>query len=305
MKENTNLLLKIKGALYGVALGDALGAPLEFMTEEQIRSQYGRVTEMIGGGWLDVSPGEVTDDTQMTIAVADGILSRSDNPLPYIGRNFVRWINSGPKDVGNTCRVAISMAHRRGACTREEWMRVGRDTNDIMHGKTAGNGALMRTIYPILYYTGAQQRQMVADIGKMTHYNEESTTSCLLYAGLVEKALKGVSLSIRRNKEKHNPTGYVIDSYFCALDAVASTNTFEEAIIAAVNRGGDADTIGAIAGGLAGAIYGYDQIPPRWIGKLDPEIRCKLDYYAESAEENRRGNNDQNSFRNPSGGNRL
>ena len=73
-KINEKQLDRIRGALYGVAVGDALGGPLEFMSDRQICDAYGRVTDMIGGGWLNLKPGEVTDDTQMTLCVARGIL---------------------------------------------------------------------------------------------------------------------------------------------------------------------------------------------------------------------------------------
>ena len=71
----------IKGALYGVAVGDALGAPVEFMEAETIKKRHGSVTEMIGGGWLNVRPGEITDDTQMTLCVARGIVNRHGDTI--------------------------------------------------------------------------------------------------------------------------------------------------------------------------------------------------------------------------------
>ena len=103
----TSLENKIRGALFGVAAGDALGAPLEFMSEQEIRRQYGTVKEMIGGGWLDVEPGEVTDDTQMTVAAALAVAMHPENPAPYAGQNFVQWALKDPKDIGGTCRSSI------------------------------------------------------------------------------------------------------------------------------------------------------------------------------------------------------
>ena len=85
-KINEKQLDRIRGALYGVAVGDALGGPLEFMSDWQICNTYGRVTDMIGGGWLNLKPGEVTDDTQMTLCVARGILDalEGDNGLDLV-----------------------------------------------------------------------------------------------------------------------------------------------------------------------------------------------------------------------------
>ena len=94
----TNLGNKISGALYGVAVGDALGAPLEFMSAAEITRKYGSaVKDMIGGGWLNVEPGEVTDDTQMTIAVALAIAMHPEEPEPYAGQYFAEWAMGGPK----------------------------------------------------------------------------------------------------------------------------------------------------------------------------------------------------------------
>lgn len=85
-----------------------------------------------------------------------------------------------------------------------------------------------------------------------------------------------------------SPSGYVVDSFKCALAAILSSNTFEDTLVRVVNLGGDADTIGAITGGIAGALYGFDKIPSRWIAVLDDEIKTQLDYYTEQAYNNRR-----------------
>lgn len=145
-----NLKDHIAGALYGVAIGDALGAPLEFMSAKQIARKHGHVTEMIGGGWLDVRPGETTDDTAMTLAVAEGIMESPDDPIPAIGERFIRWAESGPKDIGGTCHRAIWKAatggHKRPSAF--QWENAGKETAVVNKGRSAGNGALMRAVYP-------------------------------------------------------------------------------------------------------------------------------------------------------------
>ncbi|RAK20382.1 ADP-ribosylglycohydrolase [Anoxybacillus vitaminiphilus] len=90
------MLDRIKGGLFGVAIGDALGATTEFMSAEEIRGTYGKVTDIIGGGWLDLLPGEVTDDTAMTIAVAKGIIRNKENPIAAIGEEFLKWYKTNP-----------------------------------------------------------------------------------------------------------------------------------------------------------------------------------------------------------------
>ena len=279
---------KIRGALYGVAVGDALGAPLEFMEEEEIRDKYGRVTTMIGGGWLNVRPGEVTDDTQMTMAVALGIEENPEDPVPAIGRRFIEWYNGGPKDVGGTCEAAIREAINTHADTRDGWMFAGDIVGLRSEGRNAGNGALMRTIYPAVYYADSDLRRgMTRDIGRMTHSNHKSILACIEYADAVHAAIFGSHPLYTVDPEHLNrfapPSGYVLDSWSNALYAIIFTESFRDAVIEAVNRGGDADTIGAITGGLAGAYYGYDAIPEEWIDKLDESLKRDMDRLADVA----------------------
>ena len=283
---------KVKGALYGVAIGDALGAPLEFMSAEQIQKRHGKVTEMIGGGWLNVKPGEVTDDTQMTIAVAEGILDCPNDPVGTVGKRFIEWISSDPKDVGNTCSNAIHAARRRGGYepTKAQWKQAATLTDGYMNGRTAGNGALMRTIYPALYYEpGRKQLEVTKEIAEMTHLSKESTECCLQYVKEVCLMIYGYTGEVGYINEgkRYEPTGYVIDSYAVASEAIRNTNNFEDAVTYAVNCGGDADTIGAICGGMAGAKYGYDSIPQRWIDALDSIAKETLDYLADKAMKNK------------------
>lgn len=285
----TEIRDRIKGALYGVAIGDALGGPLEFMSAEEIQRKHGRVTEMIGGGWLDLDPGETTDDTAMTLAVAEGILEKPDIPYQAIGRRFIEWYLTGPKDVGGACASSIEYAMVNGG----DWWEASHRTQAAQGHPVEGNGALMRTIYPALYYTDEKKRRLVTrGIALMTHAGTESTDICEEYVELVHSAITrgGADLITSAGyKAGTNPTGYVVDSYSNALDAVFNTGTFEDTLTAAVNRGGDADTIGAITGGMAGAMYGYSQIPERWIHRLDAELKATLDRLAEAATEQHEG----------------
>ena len=284
---------RIRGALYGVAVGDALGAPLEFMDAKEIFAKYGApVREMVGGGWLSVVPGDVTDDTQMTLAVAEGIAENPDDPIPAIGQRFIAWYDSRPKDIGNTCRMAIQTAKRLvadGVGEAEAWQRAGEAVAAWSDGQNAGNGALMRTIYPALCYTKEEAAEKAVAIGAMTHRNDSSDKYCKLYVELVADALDDPEVTVQavrrlaESLEELPPTGWVVGSFSCALKAIAQTENFEEAIVQAVNLGGDADTIGAIAGGLAGAIYGYSAIPERWKRCLADNVRAALDRLAARA----------------------
>ncbi len=279
----TDKLSRYEGALLGVAIGDALGAPLEFMDKSEIQKRYGTVRDMMSGGWLNVEPGEVTDDTQMTIAVAEGIKANPSNPYFEIGKRFIDWYDTNPKDIGNTCRAVISEMKKypHGSL---HWQTAARILYKNTNGNTAGNGALMRTIYPAIYYN-KYAGNFAKAIGEMTHYHPESDLAVFNYTTVISEILEApeeidvgwakerVEFRMKAVRDRlggkdPKPSGYVIDSAVCARDAIRNTSNFEDALIYAVNLGGDADTIGAITGGLAGAIYGAKEIPLRWTNSL-------------------------------------
>ena len=275
---------RILGTLFGVAVGDALGAPLEFMSAREIRQKHGTVTEMIGGGWLDVEPGEITDDTQMTLAVAEGIVENPQDPYGAIGRRFVEWYDSKPKDIGNCCRAVIADAKHSDASTLKDWLACAERVHNQTGGQTAGNGALMRAVYPILYY-GADGLEVSDNIGRMTHWHEDSRASVKLYHKAIASIITGGEVDVQAmareikaaaNLREVQPTGYAPVALVYACDALVSTSGFEAALVQIVNNGGDADTIGAIAGGLLGAWHGYDNIPKRWIDTLDKDVSKRL-----------------------------
>lgn len=271
---------KIKGGLLGVAVGDALGGTLEFLTAEEGQKMYGYHTEIIGEGVMDLKPGEVTDDTKMTIAVANGIIENPQSPIESIGNHFVNWYNSRPKDIGQTCEEAIRRYIKIG-----NWNDVTLHVHNIFDGKTAGNGTLMRCLPVALYYKNYEKLVEVTRAqSKMTHYDEKASEACILYNTIVYKYLNGEEKEkaiietvkghetyeniFSMNKENLNPSGYVVDTFQCALWCFINNSNVEDIICEAVNLYGDADTIGAIAGGLAGVYYGYNNIPERWRNKI-------------------------------------
>ncbi len=282
-----------RGALYGVAVADALGATLEFMSAAEIARRYGTLRDIVGGGWLALRPGQVTDDTEMTLAVAEGIAEQPDAPVEAVGRRFIEWLDTQPRDVGRTCAVALNYARRRG------WADAARFAHDDLGGRSAGNGSLMRSAYPGLWYADrAQALRVAVELSRMTHYDPLASEACELYTAAIwdmarggvpaRQALKAAFGGTRyqaalAGQARLDPTGFVVDTLNCALDAVARTSSLEDAIVRAVNLGGDADTVGAVAGGLAGAMYGYDSIPTRWREALDVRTRARLDAAAERA----------------------
>ena len=291
MKKSTESrqLDRYEGAMIGVAVGDALGAPLEFMSAKEISHRHGTVREMIGGGWLSVEPGEVTDDTQMTLAVAEGIAMPTGGMF-QIGENFLAWYGTLPKDVGGTCAAVLGEMSRNRPDSGDDWRRAALRLYKRTNGKTAGNGALMRTVFPALWYKDKTTAvKKAVEIGQMTHHHGMSDLTISAYTEAIHTIinsdasaedaraeLERITASVRAAEAKHDgekpqPTGYCLDSLMCALDAIRTTDSFEDALVCAVNLGGDADTIGAITGGLAGAIYGASQIPLRWTNQLANE----------------------------------
>ena len=271
---------RILGGLFGVACGDALGGTLEFMSKDEIERKYGYLKDIIGGGCWDLEPGEVTDDTMMTIAVAEGILDNPQNPIEDIGKHFIMWYDSKPKDIGNIIRIALNEYKRS-----KDWTRTAYYAHQATGGMSAGNGSLKRCLPVALYYNDIDRMlKITASQSMLTHYDQKATDACQLYNLIIYEYLndKPKMSPIREYVEKYpeyrhafnltkeelKATGYVVDTLICALWCFINTSNFEDAVCEAANLGGDADTIAAITGGMAGVYYGYDAIPDRWKEKI-------------------------------------
>ena len=300
---------RIKGALYGVAIGDALGLTVEGMTAQEIQATYGQLQDIVGGGWLHKKKGEVTDDTYMTLCVAAGIAENPDSPYEGIGKRFIGWYGTNPPEIGRCCALAIGKAKElleQGVLENEAWERASLYAQEQLGGRSAGNGALMRDVYPGLFYPVEKAQRVAERQGKMTHRALESTFACRLYSKLIGVLASGAGKeelellvadtaygdSVQRLKEgKVAPSGYVVETLMCAVASVLDGETAEQAILKAVNLGGDADTIGAVAGGLAGALWGFEELPQRWVQALDPDVCALLDQAVQAAVEHTCGEN--------------
>jgi ADP-ribosyl-[dinitrogen reductase] hydrolase len=160
------MLDKIKGGLFGVAIGDALGATTEFMTKEEIKEKYGEVTEIIGGGIWELEGGETTDDTAMTLAVVKGIMANFNNPIEEIGKQFLYWENTNPVDIGITIQTVFKNYNGN-------WFNAAAQAHDQFGGLSAGNGTLMRCLPIALAYSDQKIIDELSMLqSKMTHYDE-------------------------------------------------------------------------------------------------------------------------------------
>ena len=272
-------------AYIGLAIGDALGATVEFMTASEIKHEYGEHRDITGGGWLKLKPGNVTDDTSMSFAMGNTIID-NQRINPYdIAHSFSLWMKSKPVDIGNTVRRGIQN------------FRVTNDPEAPASEYAAGNGACMRCL-PIAIASLGMSRSYVirANIHQahITHSNKLSDAGTQCVIDMIQMALRGETLADLfagpvadlvnihpefdfRNKVVTNPSGYIVETLQAVFQALSATSSFEECIVNVVNRGGDADTTGAIAGMIAGSVYGLNEIPARWLESLDPDVlqECK------------------------------
>lgn len=265
-----NVMNRIKGALYGFAIGDAMGATTEFMELDKIKRKYGQVANIIGGGWLGLEAGEVTDDTEMSIAVMDAIIrtgsGSGEDFAEAVKDEFIKWYYTMPKDIGNQCANGIRQLIR------------GANKSTYNLGEL-GNGSLMRALPCALINKEAWNLVQ----GRMTHNNEICDNIILDYHNIIRQYIDyGTEVEgviVVRNKVE--PTGCVINTMRNAVYVSRNATTFANGIIELVNDGGDADTIAAIGGSILGARFGYDNIPTKWIDQLDPNVKNKLEKFAE------------------------
>ncbi|MDG0792957.1 ADP-ribosylglycohydrolase family protein [Cohnella ginsengisoli] len=285
--EKMELAERIRGGLYGVAVGDALGGTTEFMSPREIAARHGYLTEIVGGGVWRLEPGEVTNDTMMTLCVADGILAAPDDPKEAIGERFLRWYASGPEDVGNIIRTVL-------ATYEGDWFQAAM-LADLDLGQSAGNGSLMRCLPAALCYPAWADVSRVSRMqSKMTHYDELCNEACEIYNRIAFAMLDGeaplreaVGAAVAGTPYEamlsSNPdcetSGYVVHTFRWVLHLLLTSNSFEEVVQRAANQGGDSDTIGAIAGGLAGVHWGFAGIPERYAAGI--LIRERLDATSE------------------------
>lgn len=280
--EPDGLLDRVRGAYLGLAVGDALGATVEFMTPREIAHQYGRHMDIVGGGWLRLKPGQVTDDTEMSLALGNAILIDGGFRAATIAEAFDGWLKTKPVDVGHTVRRGIVRYRTHGTTQAPE------DEFD------AGNGAVMRALPVALATLGGAHDDMVRAAKLQAHVTHNApladqglvvmmrmTQRALInpagaYHDMVAMAHGARTLSTRfdfNKKTEHNPGGFLPETLRAVFQAFTRTDGFEAALVEVVNRGGDADTTGAILGFVAGALYGVRAIPERWLERLDPNVR--------------------------------
>ncbi len=291
----------IKSAIIGHAIGDALGVPVEFIPRDRLLCLP--VADMQGFGRHNVPAGTWSDDTSMTLCTLESLTKSGKIDLDDIMSRFAMWGNSGYMTPnGKMFGIGRSTLHAIAKYGRNHSVHGcgGRSERDN------GNGSLMRILPVILYqhFTGGDalygeaQIEEIRSVSALTHAHPRSAVACGIYAFVVKEALDkrnvaSVENGIERAKNYYaehdefssfsrvfsgelgtadaaeiRSSGYVVDTIEAAVWCLLTTDNYRSCVLKAVNLGDDTDTIAAIAGGIAGLIYGFDTIPQTWVSQL-------------------------------------
>ena len=290
-----------KDILLGTAIGDALGLPVQFLNREVVAKNP--ITTMIGYGQFDVPAGTWSDDSSLSLCLAESLCNGHN--LNDIANNFVKWMFEGfwtpfnkAFDIGKTTYFAIVNLRNR----------VSPHLAGMNRERDNGNGSLMRILPLVPYILNMEvedRYKIIGEVSSLTHRHPRSILACI---ALCEFAIQYINQQSREKAyqtmqqtllqllkrdmfvEEDVPfkrlielsygelkaielkdirsTGYVIDTLEASLWCIFNTSNFKDAVLKAVNLGDDTDTVGAITGGMAGIIYGYTSIPSEWIDVL-------------------------------------
>ena len=284
-QENQGRLDRARGALLGLAVGDAVGTTVEFKP----RGSFAPLTDMVGGGPFGLLPGQWTDDTSMALCLAASLLDNGFDLHDQMQR-YVRWHDEGYMSSNGRC-FDIGMAT---SSALERFRRTGNPVAGSRSPDSAGNGSIMRLAPVPIHYLDTPELAIEKSAAQSTttHQAPECLGACRLLAevlvralqvkskdevlapsqrtGLTSGALKSIVQGDYKTKaeDQIKGSGYVVRSLEAALWCFWQTDSFEACVLRAANLGDDADTTAAVAGQLAGAFYGESGIPAQWLGKL-------------------------------------
>lgn len=284
----------VQSLLLGLAVGDALGVPVEFKKRGTFH-----VDGMEGYGTHNQPPGTWSDDSSLALALADA-LAEDAISMEAIARRFIAWLDEGrftphgeAFDIGNATSRALGRL-KKGVAPEDAG---GKNMFDN------GNGSLMR-IAPLVFFLPdlplADRLELCRKVSSITHAHPISILACFIYLEYL-MLLRGIDKSeayadLRENFKRYAPlldeaalphfdrilkrnlaqlpedeiksSGYVVDTLEAAMWCFLKTGNYAEAVLKAVNLGEDADTVGAVTGAMAGLYYGEGEIPPEWLAAL-------------------------------------
>lgn len=249
----------LRDCVYGLAVGDALGVPFEGRARDSFTC-----TGMVGHGTHDKPAGTFSDDTSLALALCDSIRACGRIDTVDMRARFVRWYEGGAYTLDGTFGV--------GGAT----MRALRSGRGQAGERDNGNGSLMRTAP--LAFTHASDAH-VAAVSAITHAHATATGACVSAVHLMRELAAGVPVEsatanigyagiAEEPRARIRSGGYVLDTLEAAVWCLATTDTYEGCVLAAVNLGADTDTTACVAGALAGIVYGIEAIPQRWLETL-------------------------------------
>ena len=246
----------LRDCIYGQAAGDALGVPYEFMGRGSFTC-----TGMAGHGTHNQPAGTWSDDTSMALAICDSYRELGRIDVGDIREKFLAWY----RDDAYTCDRLFDIGNATATA-----LRVGRG---LTGERDNGNGSLMRTVP--LAFTGATDDEVRA-VSEITHAHRTSTEACVrmvhaareLIAGRAAHEVAAALIDVSKPEDQVASGGYVLHTFEAALWCLANTGSYAGCVLKAVNLGDDTDTTGAVAGALAGIVYGLDGIPGPWLDAL-------------------------------------
>ena len=285
-----DFLSRARGALVGLAVGDALGTTNEF----QPAGSFEPISDMVGGGVFRLEPGQWTDDTSMALCLADSLLALNRYDSYDVMERYDRWCKDGYRSSTGTC-FDIGNQVMRSLWDFHENPRIPKGAP---RSTSAGNGAIMR-LAPVVIagFEEREIREIVVTAGlsaRETHYSVEAEAATEVFAALLVGALLGwapehiinvgwastgpafdeVAARVisrdpaERAAWENDTSGYIVNGLRLAVHGLLDFGSFDEAVLAIANMGGDADTNAAIYGQLGGAYFGVEAIPASWRSTL-------------------------------------
>ncbi len=249
---------RAKGMLWGLIVGDALGSPIQF----EKKDDHPWITEMEPCPGFNVPAGYWTDDGSMAMCVMDSFVRMGGYDLKDIGRTFVRWLCEGylsSKD---------GLAFDYGRATTESVLAIRGGSFTNGREDSQGNGSIMRFAPSYLIARTLNRPEILHEVSDLTHASRRVRQVVDRFASVLDEHMAGTRTTAQSEyatREEVNNSGWAVSTLEAALWAFNTTGSFEEALVAAVNLGGDSDTIGAVCGQVAGAYYGFEAIPDRWV----------------------------------------
>lgn len=293
-----HFLSSIRAAIFGLCIADAVGVPAEFTSREVLQQRP--ILDMTGYGTYHQPKGTWSDDSSMTLCLADSMAETGTIDFEDIMKRFAQWLFEDAYTPFGECFDA-------GHTTIQAVSRYQHGTPALLCGGTSGsengNGSLMR-ILPLLFPLTAQVEgdlwkndavmELICSVSGLTHRHIISKSACCIYLSIAQQLLKGASLEEAAETgingalswfseplpcwdrirdlaafrqlpvEEIRSTGFVVHTLEAALWCLLNTHDYRSCTLKAVNLGSDTDTTAAVAGGLAGLLYGLEGIPAGW-----------------------------------------